>query len=82
MGLNVNAVDIYGDTPLHLAARNGHREVSEILIEYGGNPTIANNAAQKPSCLARLGGHTDLAERLEEHERVWNVMTACGVQLS
>ena len=34
-GVDVNAKDKYGWTPLHWAAREGHKKIVELLIEKG-----------------------------------------------
>ena len=36
MGADINAVDIYGDTALIWAFRNGHTEIVDLLKKHGG----------------------------------------------
>ncbi|KAF5288452.1 hypothetical protein FQR65_LT02104 [Abscondita terminalis] len=39
---NVNLKNKLGDTPLHISAKWGYAGITKILIQYGGNPNIAN----------------------------------------
>lgn len=45
----LNAQDIHGDTPLHLAARNGDRTFFDILTHNGALSTIANKQNETPN---------------------------------
>lgn len=42
-GGNFNIVDDYGQTALHIAAKNGNENVTEVLIENGVNINIVDN---------------------------------------
>ena len=52
-GANVNAQDIHGDTPLHIAAFHGNADVAKQLLRHGATNTIRNWAMQKPTEVAR-----------------------------
>jgi ankyrin repeat protein len=56
-GLNVNAKDQSGWTPLHYAASCGYREVAELLIGAGANP---NSAPGEQSSMAHYGSGVPL----------------------
>ncbi len=53
-----------GSTPLHLAARNDHKDVAELLLANNVNVDAKNLNAQTPLDLAALGGHKDMVELL------------------
>lgn len=42
MGTDVNVMNQYHDTPLHLAAKRGHEEMVSFLCERGANPFVTN----------------------------------------
>jgi len=37
-GANANAESKAGFTPLHLSSQKGHYDMTNLLIEHGGNP--------------------------------------------
>jgi len=45
--LDLNVQDFQGDTPLHLACRNGLEPIVEILCDGGASPTCGKNKAGK-----------------------------------
>jgi len=52
-GVNANAKNQYGDTPLHVAAEAGHTNVAELLIAKGAAIDVKNNWAMTPLHYAR-----------------------------
>jgi hypothetical protein len=65
-GASLDARDARGNTPLHLAAGQGHVEVVRLLA-YLGADTCANNlAGQTPDELAEKRGHRRAAQLLAE----------------
>jgi hypothetical protein len=67
-GLDVNLPTIKGETPLYLAARRGHAEIVELLLEH---PLIAPNSADNggvtPLYVAALKGHITTVYALLKH---------------
>ncbi len=47
-GANPNVYDIYGNTPLLFAAVGHNKEMYDLLIEYGADPTIKNMSGKTP----------------------------------
>jgi len=64
LGEDVNAKDNFGETPLFLAAFNGHKDVAELMIAKGAavNVKAKNNAT--PLHYAAMQGHAAVAELL------------------
>ena len=56
-GINLNACDADGDTPLHDAARFGHTAVVEALLRAGVDKTVKNNEDKLPADVAAANGH-------------------------
>ena len=53
-----------GDTPLHIAARNGNLKIIEVLLKCGDDPNVKNRAGQTPLTLAAQFGHHDVVSFL------------------
>ncbi|VDO22439.1 unnamed protein product [Haemonchus placei] len=67
MGADVNYVDTEkGNSPLHVAAKEGQAMQVELLYIYGADPLLSNAADLTPAQLARQDGFVDLANRLDE----------------
>jgi len=63
--LDVNAVDINGDTPLHDAARFGHNKVVESLLLAKANPSIKNKEGKDVLALAVEYGKDNIVSLLK-----------------
>ncbi len=50
-GADVNAQDNDGNTPLHLASKRGYADVIRVLLEFGADDQIKNNAKLKPKAV-------------------------------
>ena len=49
-GADVNGIQAYGVTPLHLAAKNPHPEITEALIASGADPNARTNDSAPVGC--------------------------------
>ena len=48
-GININAVDVIGNTALHYACENAQYKNTELLLKNGANPLAVNFNQEKPS---------------------------------
>ena len=51
-GVDINAQDIYGNTPLHMAAEHNNRDLAKYLLEHGANADIRNKDGKTPKILS------------------------------
>ncbi len=65
-GIDVNAVQEGGFTPLQAAAQNGQLELIELLLKHGANPSAKNDSGQTALDIARASNQSVVAERLEK----------------
>ena len=67
---NLNAVDMYGDTILHVCAKTGNTEVMAVILRemlrYGKNISVQNKNHLTPLSLAVLKGNTCCAKLLHD----------------
>jgi len=63
-GVDVNAKDNIGFTPLHYAAQSGRKEIVELLIAKGADVNAKNGIGWTPLLFAATWGHKEVAELL------------------
>lgn len=67
--LRLDARNLYGSTPLHEAAFNGHEDVAELLLEHGANLLDTNYGSATPLFLAVAQGRLSMVRALLKHGR-------------
>lgn len=63
-GADVNATNVYGNTPLQAAASLGHKSIAELLIAKGADVNAKDSDGDTPLHDAVTGGRKDIAELL------------------
>ena len=63
----MNAENEMNETPLHVAAGHGWKELAELFISQGANVKARSRAGLRPWHYAERAGHKDLAELLRKH---------------
>jgi len=59
-GVNINALNEAGDTPLHQCIRDGRIESAKLLVEFGADVKRTNRDGWSPAHLATFLGHRDI----------------------
>ncbi|KAI1627396.1 ankyrin repeat-containing domain protein, partial [Exophiala viscosa] len=67
--LRLDARNLYGSTPLHEAAFNGHEGVAELLLEHGANLLDTNYGSATPIYLAVTQGRLPMVRTLLKYGR-------------
>ena len=57
----------WGWTPLHVASKFGHLEVSRVLIDRGADVGAVNGRGQTPYQLSLAYGYREVGNLLREH---------------
>jgi ankyrin repeat protein len=66
-GIDVNKKNNIGDTPLTIAAYQGHKEIVKQLIANGADVNTKNNNGDTPIVLAAYQGHKETADIIRKH---------------
>jgi ankyrin repeat protein len=66
-GANINAKDIFGDTPLHEASAGGHVVIVKALLSGGAYILAADNQGVLPIHVATSQGHSEVSKCLLQH---------------
>ena len=66
-GVNVNAKDEGGVTPLQHAAYWGHKEIAELLIAKGAEVNAKEDSGRTPLDWAISNNHPEIADLLRKH---------------
>ena len=66
-GLNVNEIDVYGQTPIYYCVRDNKIETVKLMIELGTNINIEDLYGQTCLFYAIREGHYDIVEFLIKH---------------
>ena len=65
-GADPNAAQQQGFRPMHESGSSGSRELAELLMKYGGDPTLKNDEGKSTITFAREKGHAEFADWLEK----------------
>jgi ankyrin repeat protein len=63
-GININVLDGHGYAPLHYAAKEGNKEIVELLISHGADVSTKGNQGRTPIDLAMEGAHREIVKLL------------------
>lgn len=64
--INLNYIDIEGQTPLHRGCTNGNLDIVKLLINYGADLNLTNRFGWYPIHIASYFGHVNIVLYLIE----------------
>ena len=67
-GADVNAKDIHGNTALHSAAEQGHKEVVKLLLSKGADKKVTDKEGKTALAFAQAKKFQDIVALLQEVE--------------
>jgi ankyrin repeat protein len=67
VGVNINAKNIQGITPLMAAAEQGRGEIVQFLLDHGADMAQTNVDGETASDIAAAAGHQDIVTLLQQH---------------
>ncbi|KZT50682.1 ankyrin, partial [Calocera cornea HHB12733] len=65
-GADVDSVDRYGFTALHLASDRGYKEIVQVLLDKGANVGIKDPDGETGISLAREAGHEEIVTLIQQ----------------
>ena len=68
-GAKTRVVDVFGMTPLHLAAQGGHAGIVRLLLEHGADVNAKHSDGVTALALAQATGRADIVQMLREAEQ-------------
>ena len=68
-GADVDSRDKWGYSPLHLAARDGHKEIGSLLIHSGADIEAKTNGGESPLDVAVRKGRKDVTALLRGEKK-------------
>ncbi len=73
-GVEIDAQNEVGFTALHSAVDYGNQEITELLLQYGANPSVLSQEGISPIAYAKVGQNPDyeIAELLSEYAKEIN----------
>ena len=77
-GVDVNATDEYGDTPLHIAVFYGYIGICELLLKNKANVNAINKKGSTPLHIAELYGYIGICELLLDNGANVNITNEWG----
>lgn len=60
--LDLDAIDLNGDTPLHIAAARGHLEALDRLLKFGADGDLKNKSLLAPIHVATVNNRPDVIQ--------------------
>ena len=74
-----NAEGAHGSAPLHIAARCGHREICELLLDHGAAAEAEDERGERPLHRAVEGGHREVVGLLLRRGATADCRNAVGL---